>query len=77
MAYPKESKPEGALFLIWLIFFGSGDYVIRFFRGDLTPFMFGLPESQVVDIAVVAAALIMLVVKVVKYRPTKPATGAV
>ena len=59
----KKLKPDGALFLIWLIFFAVGDYAIRFFRGDTTPFMFGLPEAQVVDIGVAAVAVVMLIVK--------------
>ena len=68
----KKLKPEGALFLIYLIFFGVGDYAVRFFRGDTTPFMFGLPEAQVVDIAVVAVAVIVLAVKIIRYKTTAP-----
>jgi phosphatidylglycerol:prolipoprotein diacylglycerol transferase len=64
----KKVKPDGALFLIWLIFFAMGDYAIRFFRGDTTPFMFGLPEAQVVDIVVAVAAAAMLIVRIVRYK---------
>jgi phosphatidylglycerol---prolipoprotein diacylglyceryl transferase len=67
----KKVKPDGALFLIWLVFFGVGDFAIRYFRGDMTPFMFGLPESQVVDIAVVTVALVILAVKVVQFKRIK------
>jgi hypothetical protein len=54
-----------------------GDFAIRFFRGDTTPFMFGLPEAQIVDIPVVAVALIVLVVKVIRYKTAVPAAEAV
>ncbi len=64
----KKIKPDGALFLIWLIFFAAGDYAIRFFRGDTTPFMFGLPEAQVVDIGVAVVAVAMLIVRIVRYK---------
>ncbi|RPJ58184.1 MAG: prolipoprotein diacylglyceryl transferase [Dehalococcoidia bacterium] len=62
----KKIKPEGALFLVWLIYFSLGDFAIRFFRGDATPFMFNLPEAQVIDIAVVVVAAVMLVVLVIR-----------
>jgi len=73
----KKVKPDGALFLIWLIFFGVGDFAVRFFRGDTTPFMFGLPEAQIVDIPVVTVAVILLVVKVIRYKKAVPAAEAV
>lgn len=69
----KRVRPDGTLFLIWLIFFAAGDYAIRFFRGDTSPFLFNLPEAQVVDIAVAGAALVMLIIKVVQYKKTRPA----
>jgi phosphatidylglycerol---prolipoprotein diacylglyceryl transferase len=72
----KRVKPDGALFLIWLIFFGMGDYAIRFFRGDTTPFLLNLPEAQVVDIAIVAVALVLLIIKWIRYKPA-PAADAV
>jgi phosphatidylglycerol:prolipoprotein diacylglycerol transferase len=67
-AIRKKLKPDGALFLIWLIFFAVGDYAIRFFRGDTTPFMLGLPEAQVVDIGVAVVAAAMLVVRIVRNK---------
>jgi phosphatidylglycerol---prolipoprotein diacylglyceryl transferase len=72
-AIRKKLKPDGALFLIWLIFFAVGDYAIRFFRGDTTPFMLGLPEAQVVDIGVAVVAAVMLIVRIVRYRKPVPA----
>ncbi|MCX6007744.1 MAG: hypothetical protein NTZ34_10885, partial [Chloroflexi bacterium] len=57
--------------------FGVGDFAVRFFRGDTTPFMFGLPEAQIIDIPVVAIAVILLVVKVIRYKTAAPITEAV
>jgi phosphatidylglycerol:prolipoprotein diacylglycerol transferase len=63
----KKLKPAGTLFLLWLIFFGVGDFIIRFFR-ESEPFLFNLPQAQVVDILIVVAAVITLVVRYVLYR---------
>jgi phosphatidylglycerol---prolipoprotein diacylglyceryl transferase len=67
----KRVKPVGALFLIWLIFFGAGDYVIRLFR-ETTPFLFNLPEAQVIDIPIVLIAVVLLIIKYVRYKPEDP-----
>jgi phosphatidylglycerol---prolipoprotein diacylglyceryl transferase len=64
----KKLKPDGALFFVWLAFFGMGDFVIRFFR-ETEPFMFGLPEAQVVDIPIVVLAVAGLIWKLVTYKP--------
>ena len=71
-ALRKKLKPDGALFLVWLIFFGVGDFVIRYFR-ESEPFLFNLPEAQVVDILIVVIALIILILKYVRYKPVQPA----
>jgi len=73
----KKVKPDGALLLIYFIFFGVGDFAIRYFRGDTTPFLFNLPEAQVVDIAAVVVSVILLVIMLVRYKPAAPATEAV
>jgi phosphatidylglycerol:prolipoprotein diacylglycerol transferase len=65
----KKLRPEGTLFLLWLIFFGTGDFVIRFFR-ESEPFLFNLPQAQVIDILMVAVALIVLIVRYALYRKT-------
>ncbi|MBN1690366.1 MAG: prolipoprotein diacylglyceryl transferase [Dehalococcoidia bacterium] len=72
----KHTRPDGVLFFIWMIYFSAGDFVIRFFRGDTTPFMFNLPEAQVVDIAVVAVSIIMLAVLLVRNKKDVPAAEA-
>jgi len=66
----KKLKPDGTLFLLWLIFFGTGDFIIRFFR-ESEPFLFNLPQAQVVDILIVAAAVITWIVRYAIYRKTK------
>lgn len=63
----KKLRPEGTLFLLWLIFFGTGDFIIRFFR-ESEPFLFNLPQAQVIDILIVVAAAVALVVRYVVYR---------
>jgi phosphatidylglycerol:prolipoprotein diacylglycerol transferase len=67
----KKLKPDGALFLLWLVLFGAGDFAIRFFR-ETEPFIFGLPEAQALDIPIVVLALAALIVKLVRYKPVEP-----
>ncbi len=59
-------RPEGSLFLLWLIFFGTGDFVIRFFR-ESEPFLFNLPQAQVIDILIVLAAVTVMIVRYALY----------
>jgi phosphatidylglycerol:prolipoprotein diacylglycerol transferase len=70
-AVRKKIRPQGSLFLLWLVIFGLGDFFIRFYR-EGTPFMFGLPQAQVIDIAIVALALPVLVVRMIRYKKTGP-----
>ena len=60
-----------------MIFFSIGDFAIRYFRGDTSPFMFGLPEAQVMDIGVAIAAAVMMVVLLVRRKPSAPAVAPV
>lgn len=64
----KRLKPQGSLFLVWLVFFGAGDFVIHFFR-EGEPFLFGLPQAQVIDIAVMIVAVFLLALRAVRYKP--------
>lgn len=72
----KRIKIDGVLFCLWMILFSAGDYVIRFFRGDSSPFLFGLPEAQVMDIAVALAAAVTMVLLVVRHKKAAPAAPA-
>ena len=71
-ALRKKLRPDGALFLTWLIFFGAGDFVVRFFRENEV-FLFNLPQAQLLDIVIVAAAVVVLLVRFVLNRRVKPA----
>jgi len=66
----KKLRPEGSLFLLWLIFFGAGDFIIRFFR-ESEPFLFNLPQAQIIDILMVAAAAVTLTARYARYRAAK------
>ena len=70
-AVRKKMKPVGSLFMLWLIIFSLGDFVIRFYR-ESTLFMFGLPQAQVIDIAIVAVALPVMIIRMVRYKKTGP-----
>jgi len=72
-ALRKRLKPDGSLFLIWLIYFGAGDFVIRFFR-ETEAFLFNLPQAQIVDILIVLAAAVTLIVRWILYKGKKPST---
>ncbi|MCX6001055.1 MAG: prolipoprotein diacylglyceryl transferase, partial [Chloroflexi bacterium] len=74
-ALRKRLKPDGSLFLIWLIFFGARDFIIRFFR-ETEAFLFNLPQAQLLDILIVAAAAVTLAVRFIQYRRVKPAEEA-
>jgi phosphatidylglycerol:prolipoprotein diacylglycerol transferase len=66
----KKLRPEGSLFLLWLIFFAAGDFIIRFFR-ESEPFLFNLPQAQIIDILIVVAAAVALIVRYSRYRAAK------
>jgi phosphatidylglycerol:prolipoprotein diacylglycerol transferase len=70
-AVRKKLRPVGSLFLLWLIIFGLGDFVIRHYR-EGTPFMFGLPQAQVIDIAIIGVALPVMVIRIIRYYHNRP-----
>jgi len=74
-ALRKKLRPDGSLFLSWLIFFGAGDFFIRFFRENEV-FLFNLPQAQVLDILIVATATITLLVRFIQYKRVKTAAAA-
>jgi phosphatidylglycerol:prolipoprotein diacylglycerol transferase len=71
-ALRKKLRPDGALFLSWLIFFGAGDFVIRFFRENEV-FLFNLPQAQLLDIVIVVTAVVTLTVRFILYKSRRPA----
>jgi len=58
----KKPKPEGASFLIYLILYSAGDFVVRFFRTN-DPYALGLQQSQVIGLGIIAVCVPMLVLK--------------
>lgn len=70
-ALRKRLKPHGSLFLLWLIFFGVGDFAIRFFR-EGEPFLFGLPQAQVIDLAIVMISVLLYIYLLVQYHGARP-----
>jgi len=60
-------KPEGALFLLWLILFSAGDLAVRFFR-VANPFIFNWQLAQIVDIAILAVTIPWFAIKTQSYR---------
>ena len=70
-----KMKPQGTLFLLWLIFFSIGDFIVHLYReGEV--FMFNLPQAQVVDIAITAVAASLWVMRLVVTRKKAPAVEA-
>jgi phosphatidylglycerol:prolipoprotein diacylglycerol transferase len=60
-------KPEGTLFLLWVILFTAGDLTVRFFR-DTSPVLAGWQLAQIVDTIVLAIALPGLIIRVRRRR---------
>ncbi len=56
-------KPEGCLLLLYLALYSVGDFGIRFFR-ESTPFLFGLPQAQVIGLAVLVVTVPWLVIRI-------------
>lgn len=68
----KRMKPQGALFLLWLIYFSVGDFIIHIYReGDI--FMFNLQQAQVIDIAIIIVAAALWVMRAAVSRKRSPA----
>jgi phosphatidylglycerol:prolipoprotein diacylglycerol transferase len=68
-----KMKPQGALFLLWLIYFSIGDFIIHLYReGDI--FMFNLQQAQVVDIGIIVVAIALWIMRIMMSRkPVQPA----
>ena len=55
-------KPEGALFLLWLILFAIGDFVVRLFR-VAQPFIFDWQLAQIADVVILAITVPWFVIR--------------
>ncbi len=60
-------KPAGALFLIYLVFYGAWRFGIEFFRAG-TPFFFGMHQAQFIGLIVVLVAVPLLVLRLLSNR---------
>jgi phosphatidylglycerol:prolipoprotein diacylglycerol transferase len=58
----RRLKPDGSLFLVYLVFYSVWRLGIDFIR-EGTPFLFGLHQAQVVSIIVLAITVPLLVIK--------------
>lgn len=57
-------RPEGSLIAAYLALYSLGTFGIRFLRGDVTPFVLGLQEAQLVSLAILLAVVPFLLAKV-------------
>ena len=62
-----RAKPPGALFLLYLCLYAAGDFGLRFFRVN-EPFLFGLPQGQIISLVVLLVVLPLFIIKMRKYR---------
>lgn len=60
-------KPEGSLFFFFICIFAAGDFAIRFLRTD-DPVLWGLRQSQVLDLAALAIFLPWLIIRMRRFR---------
>jgi phosphatidylglycerol:prolipoprotein diacylglycerol transferase len=60
-------KPEGSLFFFFLCIFAVGDFGIRFLRAG-EPWVWGLQQAQVLDLATVAIFLPWLIFKMRRFH---------
>lgn len=56
-------KPEGSLFLAYLVLYSVGDLGLRFLRQG-EPFLFGLQQAQVIGLAILAVAVPLFILRV-------------
>ncbi|MEW6142161.1 MAG: prolipoprotein diacylglyceryl transferase [Chloroflexota bacterium] len=67
-------RPQGAIFLIYLIAYAIGDFSIRFIREGELP-LAGLLQAQVISLVVLLVAVILLVIRIHRSRASAIATS--
>jgi phosphatidylglycerol:prolipoprotein diacylglycerol transferase len=66
----RRLKPEGALFLLWLVLLAATDLPVRLFRtGD--PFLLDIQQAQLVGVITLAIALPWLIIRIRSFRKAK------
>lgn len=68
-------RPQGALFLIYLIAYAIGDFGIRFVREGELPIA-GLLQAQVISLVVLITAVAILIVRIRRTRASTSTTTA-
>ncbi|MCX5997514.1 MAG: prolipoprotein diacylglyceryl transferase [Chloroflexi bacterium] len=63
----RDLKPQGSLFLLFIILHAFGDFVTRIFRDD-NEFLFGMQQAQLISILMLAAAIPLYVTRLRDYR---------
>ncbi len=56
-------KPEGSLLAAYLALYSAGTFGIRFLRGDVTPFVGGLQEAQLIALIILLATGLFLSIR--------------
>jgi phosphatidylglycerol:prolipoprotein diacylglycerol transferase len=60
-------KPEGCLLFFFLCIFAIGDFSLRFLRAE-EPWLWGLRQAQVVDLAILAVFLPWLIIRLRRFQ---------
>jgi len=60
-------KPDGSLFLLWLILFSAGDLAVRFFRVANT-IVFNWQLAQIIDVAMLLVTIPLLITQMLRYQ---------
>lgn len=63
-------KPEGGLLFFYLCLHAIGDFSVRFLRAT-EPFLFGLHQAQVIDLAILAVFLPWLIIRVRRFQASE------
>lgn len=63
-------KPEGGLLFFYLCLHATGDFGVRFLRAT-EPFLFGLHQAQVIDLAILAVFLPWLIIRVRRFQASE------
>ncbi len=62
-----RSKPDGALFLIYLILYAAGDFAVRYLRTN-EAYAAGLQQAQVIGLAIIVVCVPILIMKWRRFR---------
>jgi len=67
-------KPEGSLLFFFFCIFAAGDFGIRFLRAG-EPWVWGLQQAQVLDLAILAVFLPWLIIRMRRFKKQALVTG--